>query len=653
MKACFAFLLAVVLSLTPLAAQQAGRLEPGQVVSATLPAGDTLVYDLELAEGRFVVGRVEQDGVDVMVTVTGPDGDRVVRASRVGKGGPEIFTFSTEAAGRYRVEVAPVTEGAGGAVRVRLLRSEPVATTPEGKVDQAAAYLAEDTPGAVVGVVRGGELVFVRGYGAADLTHGVPFHPDTPTNIGSTSKQFTGFALALLASRGALSLDDEVRTYIPELPDFGKPITVRHLLSHTTGYREFVNTLIVAGRQVLQSDYIGPDEMIEVVQRQTALQNEPGGEFNYNNTGFSLATRVVEKVTGRTFAEWMRDEVFLPLGMTRTWVRVSPGQIIPGRSMGHIPGEGGFQEVRDLHAAQGAGGIYTTSSDIARWMRNFKTAELGGPEVIQALTTPYTLTNGESTNYGLGLFLDTNRGLRRWQHGGNDIAHSSTFIYYPDLDAGYIVFSNYQGVPGGIAGTVAEAFFGEHMDLVEQAAGVNVPAATLRRYVGRYEMTTLGGLMVSVELEGQQLRIQVAGQPATTLTPTSDTTFAVEGAPARVTFHRDGGEIAERVTFHQNGDHPGRRMVEDRPAVDLASFEGRYFSEELETFYELRMEEDRLVMRHRRFGTVTLTHTEGDTFSGTLPVTQVVFRRDGQGRITGFHAGNGRARDIWVQKVGR
>lgn len=159
--------------------------------------------------------------------------------------------------------------------------------------------------------------------------------------------------------------------------------------------------------------------------------------------------------------------------------------------------------------------------------------------------------------------------------------------------------------------------------------------------------------MVSVELEGQQLRIQVAGQPATTLTPTSDTTFAVEGAPARVTFHRDGGEIAERVTFHQNGDHPGRRMVEDRPAVDLASFEGRYFSEELETFYELRMEEDRLVMRHRRFGTVTLTHTEGDTFSGTLPVTQVVFRRDGQGRITGFHAGNGRARDIWVQKVGR
>lgn len=652
MRACFAFLLLFALS-TPLAAQEAARLAPGQAVSATMPAGGALNYDLDLEEGRFVVGRVDQEGVDVMVTVTGPGGDRVVRASRVGKGGPEIFAFSTEAAGRYRVEVAPVTEGSTGAVQVRLLRSEPVATTPEGKVDQAAAYLVEDTPGAVVGVVKGGELAFIRGYGAADLTHGISFHPDTPTNIGSTSKQFTGFALALLASRGALSLDDDVRTYIPELPDFGTTITVRNLLTHTTGYREFINTLLIGGRQIMQGDYIGAEEVIDVVQRQPALQNDPGAEFNYNNTAFSLATRVVEKVTGQTFADWMRQEVFLPLGMTHTWVRASPGQIIPGRSVGYIAGDGGFQEVRDLHQAQGAGGMYTTPADMARWMRNFRTGELGGPEVIRELTTPYTLTSGESTNYGLGLFIDTNRGLRRWQHGGNDIAHSSTFIYYPDLDAGYVVFSNYQGVPGGIAGVVAEAFFGEHMEQVERAAGVNVPVATLRRYVGRYEMTTLGGLQVTVELQGQQLRLQVAGQPATALTPTSDTTFSVEGAPARVTFHRDGGETAERITFHQDGDHPGRRLQEERAVVDLALFEGRFFSEELETFYELRLEGENLVIRHPRFGTATLTHSDGNTFSGTMPVTQVVFSRDGQGRVTGFHAGNGRARDIWFQKVGR
>lgn len=654
MRASVASILLLLVTFAGLPAQEVGRLEPGQVVTATLPAGGTLNYDLELAEGRFVAGRVDQDGVDVMVTVTGPDGDRVMRASRVGKGTPELFTFSTSAAGRYRVEVAPVTEGTGGEVRVRLLRSEAVATTPEGKVDQAAGYLVEDTPGAVVGVMRGGELAFVRAYGAADLAHNVRFMPDTPTNIGSTSKQFTGFALALLASRGALSLDDEVRKYIPELPDFGTPITVRHLLTHTTGYREFINTLIISGRQVLEGDYIGPEEMISVVSRQPALQNPPGGEFNYNNTAFSLATRVVEVVTGSTFADWMRQEVFLPLGMTRTWVRASPGQVIPGRSAGYIPGTSGFQEVRDLHGSQGAGGMYTTPADMARWMRNFHTGELGGPEVISELTTPFILNDGSSTNYGLGIFVDTNRGLRRWQHGGNDIAHSSTFIYYPDLDAGYVVFSNYQGVPGGIAGVVAEAFFGEHMEPVQRpaSAGVNVPAATLRRYVGRYEMTTLGGLIVEVTMQGPQLRVQVAGQPATALTATSDSTFTVEGAPARVVFHRDG-ESVDRITFQQDGDHPGRRVPEERAVVDLATFEGRYFSEELETFYELRLDNGSLQIRHLRFGPTPLTHTEGNTFSGTMPVTQVVFSRDGQGRVTGFHAGNGRARDIWFQKVGR
>jgi CubicO group peptidase (beta-lactamase class C family) len=650
--ACIAILL---LSVSAVTAQQAARLQPGQVVNVTLPAGGSQTYELELPAGHFVAGRVEQDGVDAMVTITGPDGARVLRASRVGRGGPEAFAFSTEAAGRYVIDVAPVDSSASGAVRVRLTRSEPVATTPEGKVDQAAAYLAEDTPGVVVGVIRGGELAFAKAYGAAELTYGHPFTVETPTNIGSTSKHFTGFALALLASRGALSLDDDVRKHIPELRDFGPTITLRHLLGHTTGYREFINTLIIEGRQVLEGDYIAPTEVIDVLQRQPSLQNEPGAEFNYNNSAYSLSTIVVERVTGRPFADWMRDEVFLPLGMTRTWVRASPSEIIPRRSIGYIPGPGGFREVRDLHGAAGAGGIHTTPGDIAKWMRNFKTAQLGGEGVIRELTTPGSLNSGASTNYGLGIFVDTNRGLRRWQHGGNDVAHSSTFVYYPDLDAGYVVFSNYQGVPGGIAGAVADAFFGEHMEVPQApvaGAPVPVPLAALRRYAGNYEMTTLGGILVTVALQDGQLSLEIAGQPALPLQPTSPTSFDIVGAPARVTFITADGGVVEGLTFHQNGDHPGRRVADARPVVDLAGFTGRFFSAELETFYDMRVEDDRLVIRHRRFGPTPLTHTEGDTFSGTLPVNQVIFRRDEAGRITGFEAGNGRARGIIFEKVG-
>jgi CubicO group peptidase (beta-lactamase class C family) len=637
-------------------AQQASPLRVGTPVRATLVAGDSLRYELNLPKSYFVAGRVDQDGVDATVTITGPEGKRVQRAARVGRGGPETFAFATDTAGRYVIGVAPAAAGKGGAVRVQLTRSEPVATTPEGKVDQAAAQLYKDTPGAVVGVVKGGKLVFVKGYGAADLTYGMPFTPETPTNIGSSSKQFTGFALALLASRGKLSLDDPVQKHIPELKDFGKKITVRHLLSHTTGYREFINTLIIEGRQVLEGDYIGPDEVIKVINRQPTLQNEPGAEFNYNNSAFSLATIVLERVTGRPFPEWMRDEVFLPLGMTKTWVRANPGQIIPGRSIGYIAGEGGFREVRDLNASQGAGGIHTTPGDIAKWWRNFKTGELGGPAVIKEMTTSFVLNNGKPSNYGYGLFLDTERGLRRWQHGGNDVAHSSTFVYYPDLDAGYVVFSNYQGVPGGIASVVADAFFGQHMTATKlastkAASSVDVPAATLQRYAGKYEMTTLGGLLLTVEMQGGQLRLQLPGQPALPLRPTSTTSFETIGAPATITFNAASDGTVEGITFQQDGQHPGRRVVEK--AVDLTSFVGRYFSEELETFYDLTVEGGQLVIRHRRFGPVALTHTSGDSFSGTLPVSQLVFRRDAQGNVTGFEAGNGRARGIVFTKVNR
>ena len=666
MRACITGGLALLLvGVRSVEAQQSPRLQVGTPVRATLAVGGMLRYELNLPKRHFVAGRVDQDGVDATVTITGPAGRAVQRAARVGRGGPESFAFATDTAGRYVIEVTPATAGKGGAVRVQLSRFEPVATTPEGRVDQAAAQLYTDTPGAVVGVIKGGKLAFVKGYGAADLTHGIPFTAQTPTNIGSSTKQFTGFALALLASRGKLSLDDDVRTHIPELKDFGKKITVRNLLTHTTGYREFINTLIIEGRQVLEGDYIAPDEVIKVINRQPTLQNEPGAEFNYNNSAFSLATIVVERVTGRPFSEWMREEVFLPLGMTKTWVRANPGQIIPGRSNGYIAGEGGFREVRDLYGSAGAGGIHTTPGDVAKWMHNFKTGALGGPAVKKEMTTSFVLNSGSPTNYGYGLFLDTTRGLKRWQHGGNDVAHSSTFVYYPDLDAGYVVFSNYQGVPGGIAEVVADAFFGKQMKASQRPSvtaaatltsttGVDVPAATLGRYAGKYEMTTLGGLMLTVEVQGRQLRLQLPGQPALPLRPTSMTAFQVVGAPAQITFNTAASGVVEGVTFQQNGaQHPGKRVEVSAAVVELANYTGRFFSEELETFYDLSVEGGQLVIRHRRFGPVALTHTTGDAFSATMPVSTVVFQRDAQGAVTAFEAGNGRARGIVFKKVSR
>jgi len=469
------------------------------------------------------------------------------------------------------------------------------ADPPGERVDRIMADLqGPDTPGAVVAVVKEGEIVFQRAYGMANLTHGIPFTLETRTNIGSTSKQFTAFAVALLAREGRLSLDDDVRKHLPELPDLGETVTLRHLLSHTSGYREFLNTLAMGGWRLLEdADHIDPREVVRVVQRQPALQNSPGAEWNYNNTGYALLPMVVEKVTGKPFGDWMEKHVFEPLGMTETMVREDPRHIVPRSAQGYLPTEdGGFMEVPDIGASAGAGGIYTTVGDLARWMGNLGTGELGGEQILAEMTAPFVLTTGDTTNYGLGLILDRERGLRRIQHGGADAAHRSHFAYYPDLDAGLMVLSNNGGFPGTIPARVAEVFFGEHMEPREAGAEeeelfppdvapfdpASFDPASFDVFVGRYELEIQPGFILTFRREGDRLLTQATGQPTFEITPTSDSTFALSVVEASITFHRDEDGVVTGLTLHQNGHHAARRLPDEGPSLDLAPFVGRYYS---------------------------------------------------------------------------
>jgi CubicO group peptidase (beta-lactamase class C family) len=543
------------------------------------------------------------------------------------------------------------------------------ADSPGERVDRIMADLqGSDTPGAVVAVVKQGEIVFQRAYGMANLTHGVPFTLETRTNIGSTSKQFTGFAVALLASEGRLSLDDDVRKHLPELPDLGETVTLRHLLTHTSGYREFLNALAMGGWRLEDADYIHRREIVGVVQRQPAFQNSPGAEWNYNNTGYALLAMVVEKVTGETFGAWMASHVFGPLGMTETMVRAHPGQIVPRSAQGYAQErESGFREVSDIGAAMGAGGIYTTVGDLARWMSNLGTGDLGGREMLEQMTTPYVLTSGDTTTYGFGLMMDRDRGLRRVQHGGADAAHRSHFAYYPDLDAGLMVLSNNAAFPGTINAEIAEVFFGEHMELGEapveadaEEPSIMDPApfdlatfdpASFDVFVGRYELEIQPGFILTFRREGDRLLTQATGQPSFEITPTSDSTFALSVVGASVTFHRDEDGAVTGLTLHQNGHHAARRLPEEGSAPDLSPFAGRYYSAEFETYYTGVVEEDALVLRHRRRDPVNLTHASGDTFNGSFPLVEVVFERDESGGITGFRASNVRARDVFFERM--
>lgn len=642
-----------------------------EAVARSLETNDVHSYTFELDESQFVYLVANQKTVDVVVTVYNPAGETVGVYDGPARG-PESVQFFSRDAGVYRVEVAPF-EGEEGGYEIELRRAEPKATTPEALVGQMIApYDDPDTPGGVVAVVRDGELIFAEAFGAASLRYGIPFEADTRTNIGSTSKQFTAFAIALLDERGELSLDDDVRKHIPELPDFGDTVTLRHLLTHTSGYREFLNTLIMSGRRLDLGDAIERRELIEVVQRQPALQNSPGAEWNYNNTGYGLLTVVVERVAGQDFPDWMEENVFRPLGMHDTFVRRDSSWIIPNSAQGYtLTEDGGYREASDLGGAMGAGGIYTTVGDLAKWMDNLGSGKLGGKDVIAKMTTPYELTNGSSTGYGFGLFIDEQGGLKRIQHGGADTAHRSHFMYFPELDAGVIAQSNNAEFDGSIAGKTAEIFFEEEMNAAndaetdaerasEEAVATEAFDAaafepeTFDAFAGRYEMEEMPGFVLEFTRDGGRYYLQATNQPRIEIFPIAPSSFELRVVEASVVFHENEQGEVKTLTLNQNGAHPANRLADEpwSPSEEeLAAYTGRYFSAELGTFYDIVVEDGKLVLKHRRLEPLTLTPSKPDQFTGGFPVATGEFERDESGKVVALLASNGRTRDVRFEKT--
>jgi CubicO group peptidase (beta-lactamase class C family) len=655
-------LAALLLSATPLAAQDT-PLRPGSRVAGTLADGDTATFVVDAAAESYVLGEVDQRTVDVVVRVLDPEGRQIRRVDGPARGA-ELFWFETEEAGAHRVQVIPFEDETGD-YEIALERLEPIETDPARLVDQLMSpYDRSGSPGAAVGVWRGGRSLLERAYGMANLAYGIPFEVDTPTNIGSTSKQFTAFAIMLQAERGKLSLDDDIREHIPELPEFEHTITVRHLITHTSGLREFLNLLVMAGRRLDHGDWIAREELIEIVQRQPTLQNVPGAEWNYNNTAFGLAAVIVERTSEQDFHEFMEESVFAPLGMTRTRVRPTPEHIVPGATMGYVPGDDGFLEAQDLGGAVGAGGIYTTVQDLRKWVENFSEPRVGTRQLFDEMMTSYVLADGDSTGYGYGLGVDEQRGLVRIQHGGADVAHRSQLVYYPEIDAAVTTQSNHAGFQSSVAFRIAEAFFADAMEPEEdRAGGPEGEAFDPETYdpedfddlVGRYALDDRPSFVLTFSREGEALHAQATGQERVEIEPTSDSTFALTVVEASVTFHRDQDGRVGGATLHQGGQdlHATRLEGDGGPwepgAEELAEFEGRYFSEEIEAFYTVTLEEEALVLRQWRIDDIRLSPEEEDTFAGNA--LTVSFERDRNRRVIGFYLSNVRTRDVRFERV--
>ncbi|MDH3223795.1 MAG: beta-lactamase family protein, partial [Gemmatimonadota bacterium] len=479
----------VSLSPSPLLGQDPGPLAVGDERTITLAPGEASEFTMELLADQFVYGEVHQEDGDVRLSLLGPGNDILATFDALDRG-PEPFVVNSEASGTFRIRVESTEEGTTVSPRLRLISVEAIAEDPADRLDQLLRpYTGTDRPGVAVGIVRDGALRLTRAYGMANLEHSVPFRPATISNIGSVSKQFTAMALLLLEQDGKLSLDDDVREHLPEVPDLGDPVTLRNLLNHTGGYREIYNLLPLTGYR--GEDGFDRSRAIQVVQRQTERQAPPNTEFNYNNTGYILLSHVVERVSGQSFDAFMDARVFRPLGMSDTRVKMVQGQVIPGSAQGYVPEEGrGYRTARDLAASAGAGGIYTTVSDLARWLGNYSEPALAGADGVRQLTTSAVLANGDTTGYGLGLGVSTRRGRRLYAHTGGDVAHRAYLGYYPEFGGGVIIMSNNALFDLGLGAPLADLFFSAEFEPMEEkvaeGGGVAVAAARLEALAGEW-----------------------------------------------------------------------------------------------------------------------------------------------------------------------
>jgi len=634
-----------------------GDLTIGEVVEGVLEVETPDTFFLDLDADTYLYGVANQVSVDVVVTLYDPAGNRIGLWDGPGEGF-EMFYFETKDTGRYMLEVAPF-EDDSGTYTIQLKVVERIATDPEERADQLFIPFSGDTvPGGVAGVIRDGKLVFAKAYGMADLTYDIPFSVSTPSNIGSVSKQFTAFAILLLEQQWKLSLEDDVRKHIPELPDLGQVVRVKNLMNHTNGLREVYNLMPMTGWK--GEDVLRREEIIEMLKRQEVLQASPGEEFNYNNSAFILLAEIVERITEEDFPDWMKDHVFGPLGMDSTAVRADPATVIEDASRGYVMSGGGYKEGGDLYASYGAGGIYTTVKDFAAWLGNFGDPQVGGEELVRKLVTPDTLNNGDTMTYALGIGVAEYRGLKLYSHGGADIAHRATLHYFPEINAGVAVMSNNGSFASDyVANALVDVFFSDELEPEEEtaekadSAGVVVPERLLKAYEGKYKLATIG-MIFSFTLKEGKLIFSAEGQPELEMIPRSDSVFDYKGVEATVEFNLDGdGKVVSAI--HSQG---GMQMelipvapYEPSPEV-LEAYVGRYYSDELQTFYTLEMKDSTLTLLIRNTEDIKLNPTEEDSFRGSVFfIGEMEFLRDDAGRVTGFSVSNGRTRGIRFERI--
>jgi len=507
-----------------------------------------------------------------------------------------------------------------------------------------SAYDQAATPGCSLGVIQDGEFIYRRSYGQANLDYGIPLSTQSVFRIASLSKQFTAMAVVLLAESGKVSLDDSLRTYFPEFPQWADSVTIRQLIHHTSGIRDYLTLAWLAGKGD-DADYFTDAWVIDLLARQQQTNFPPGSQFLYSNSGYVLLAHLVQRVSGESLRAFSQENIFGPLGMTHTHFHDDHTEVVPLRAYGYAPIKEGFRISMTNQDMVGDGGVFTTVDDLLFWDRNFYNNILGksGAQLIEQITTPGVLNDGTVLDYAFGLELENYRGLSAVRHGGAFVGYQTEMIRFPEQKFSVAVLCNRSdAAPEMLARRVADVYLGQQMIQIEEppisATDIDLSAEELERYTGDFWEADEAFAAETRVVDGKLWAIHSPTR-RNQMVPAGPNRFKMVGTPGEVyvdfTMNEDG--IVD-VTRTINGEPRGRFTPFDRrqaSAAELAKYTGTYYSQEIDTEYFLSMDGDLLMFTLDNEPPQELTAMFDETFENA-DYGSFSFQFDESGEIRGF-----------------
>lgn len=505
-----------------------------------------------------------------------------------------------------------------------------------------ADYDKLNSPGCALAILKDGKIVYKKGYGISNLDYNIAISPSSIFHVASLSKQFTAAAIVLLSLQGKLSLSDDIRKYLPEVPDFGRKITFNHLIHHTSGLRDQWDLLYLAGWR--EDDLIKETDILEMLTRQKSLNFLPGDEEVYCNTGYTLLAIAVKRITGVSLRAYADSVFFKPLEMTTTHFHSDHSEITVNRTSAYQKSDNGKWKISiPVFDTYGATSLFTTVEDLAKWDENFYTKKVGGNDFVHAMQVTGLLNNKASQTYASGLFITTYKGYKTVQHSGADAGYRSNFTRFPEEHFSVILLANLANIRvKTLSNKVADIFL-KDKSVKDVTRAFKTDSTIVKKWAGEYiDMTTKSRLELNYENENLKINNLI-------LKPLSNLIFSDFDSKTKLSFSGDSANAT--CLLSTQDDIP--RTFKKVHAVKLSpqklqEYSGNFYSTELDTKYNLNSDSNFLLVKVPRNEEMKFSGFMKDMFIGDFTI---LFTRDKNNKISGFFLTTDRVRNLYFKKI--